>query len=461
MQGYGQGYGCWLMLGLGWLLWSKGWRGSSNPKDSNFSYGRVDLNQEYICVLFLKYLKWRCLPYSQASTSTKKQWHDGFDLSWLQFSPWQSPKNPRSAEIFKLSNHFFIMALEYFLLDGWVTEHVRTGTTRCQLSLVGKLGASLLKGLSVEFPKWSEMFENLEMKELHKSVSGLKWNFIEDWTFEKATLSPIVMDVKNGRVWKVTILLEGSHFALNHDWKGMSGYVPRMQKKTWIRQDTTRALTDVSHPTVLGEGTHVFQGFAATVEMIAKWHWKSSFTFSTSREIRWKKGEKDSLWVLHENNLQHLSNQGVRSWKKTRRVWQHFSVFFWATAPHLLREWFSFQTAYLLLRIQSDLQLCWREGSGSPKPRDFWRIHGRDLPLEMNLPFWKALFFFLRGWKGCGPKNTQKILKTLSFRADFHLGKPIHFVGISLGWRKLSYETLKKAWDKLLKAVVGMCPNDE
>lgn len=28
-------------------------------------------------------------------------------------------------EIFKLSNHFFIMALEYFLLDGWVTEHVR------------------------------------------------------------------------------------------------------------------------------------------------------------------------------------------------------------------------------------------------------------------------------------------------------------------------------------------------
>ena len=50
----------------------------------------------------------------------------------------------------------------------------------------------------------------------------------------------------------------------------MSGYVPRMQKKTWIRQDTTRALTDVSHPTVLGEGTHVFQGFAATVEMIAK-----------------------------------------------------------------------------------------------------------------------------------------------------------------------------------------------
>ena len=52
--------------------------------------------------------------------------------------------------------------------------------TRCQLSRVGKLGASLLKGLSVEFPKWSEMFENLEMKELHKSVLGLKWNFIED-----------------------------------------------------------------------------------------------------------------------------------------------------------------------------------------------------------------------------------------------------------------------------------------
>lgn len=28
-------------------------------------------------------------------------------------------------EIFKMANHFFVMALEYFLLDGWVTEHVR------------------------------------------------------------------------------------------------------------------------------------------------------------------------------------------------------------------------------------------------------------------------------------------------------------------------------------------------
>ena len=28
-------------------------------------------------------------------------------------------------EIFKLANHCFSRALEYFLLDGWVTEHVR------------------------------------------------------------------------------------------------------------------------------------------------------------------------------------------------------------------------------------------------------------------------------------------------------------------------------------------------
>ena len=67
------------------------------------------------------------------------------------------------------------MALEYFLLDGWVTEHVRTGTTRCQLSLVGKLGA----GLSVEFQKLSEIFENLERKELHKSVLELNGTLLK------------------------------------------------------------------------------------------------------------------------------------------------------------------------------------------------------------------------------------------------------------------------------------------
>ncbi|CAE6920212.1 unnamed protein product [Symbiodinium natans] len=32
-------------------------------------------------------------------------------------------------EIFKLGNHFFAHALDYFLLDGWVTEHVRTCVT--------------------------------------------------------------------------------------------------------------------------------------------------------------------------------------------------------------------------------------------------------------------------------------------------------------------------------------------
>ena len=28
-------------------------------------------------------------------------------------------------QIFKLGNHFFAHALDYFVLDGWVTEHVR------------------------------------------------------------------------------------------------------------------------------------------------------------------------------------------------------------------------------------------------------------------------------------------------------------------------------------------------
>lgn len=43
------------------------------------------------------------------------------------------------------------------------------------LSLVGKLGA----GLSVEFQKLSEIFENLERKELHKSVLELNGTLLK------------------------------------------------------------------------------------------------------------------------------------------------------------------------------------------------------------------------------------------------------------------------------------------
>ena len=43
-----------------------------------------------------------------------------------------------------------------------------------------KTRTSLLKGLSVEFQNCQRFFENLERKELHKSVLELKGNLIED-----------------------------------------------------------------------------------------------------------------------------------------------------------------------------------------------------------------------------------------------------------------------------------------
>lgn len=165
------------------------WKGK-NGKKPQF----LERHVEGFCVFFFEVEKWNI-------TQNRRSWFLAYAryaevvgwCSWLVNFVGSNPrlktqKNPRSAEIFKLSNHFFIMALEYFLLDGWVTEHVRTGTTRCQF---------------VSCKTSQRFFENLERKELHKSVLELKWNFIEDWTFEKVTLLPIGMEVENGSIVKV------------------------------------------------------------------------------------------------------------------------------------------------------------------------------------------------------------------------------------------------------------------